>query len=74
MISGQISRTKSCPQGHEYTPENSYFYKGNKRCRRCISIRTSRGRKRKRVLRSLVNNLGEEIGKKTFDEIKERIK
>jgi hypothetical protein len=28
-----------CPQGHEYTEANSYYYKGNRACRACNKFR-----------------------------------
>lgn len=31
-----VARRTHCPQGHEYTPENTYMYPGNRRaCREC---------------------------------------
>lgn len=27
--------TTACPQGHAYTPENTYVYRGHRYCRRC---------------------------------------
>ena len=29
-----------CPQGHEYTPENTYVYRGRRNCRECHRRRT----------------------------------
>jgi hypothetical protein len=29
-----------CPQGHEYTPENTYQYADGRRCKTCIKLRT----------------------------------
>lgn len=35
--SGQSARTH-CPQGHEYTPENTRTYKTSRKCRECARI------------------------------------
>lgn len=37
------SRTH-CPQGHEYTSENTYLYRGLRNCRRCHSDREAERR------------------------------
>lgn len=29
------SRKGSCPQGHDYTPENTYLYRGDRQCKTC---------------------------------------
>ncbi|AKL88362.1 HNH endonuclease [Gordonia phage GMA6] len=29
------SRKTHCPQGHEYTPSNTYIYKGTRACKEC---------------------------------------
>jgi len=28
-------RITHCPKGHEYTPENTYMYRGKRNCREC---------------------------------------
>ena len=41
---GEHQRSKTeCPKGHEYTPENTYVYRGRRNCRAC-----DRARRRKR--------------------------
>lgn len=42
---------KYCPNGHEYTPDNSYFYKGRRQCRKCRNNAAMRLRQRWRTLR-----------------------
>jgi hypothetical protein len=37
-----------CPQGHEYTPENTYTYPGYRRCKACVAA-TNATQKAKRV-------------------------
>lgn len=41
------SRT-SCPQGHEYTPDNTFYWNGWRRCRTCSRERCRRRRERLR--------------------------
>jgi hypothetical protein len=37
---GKFQRQKThCPQGHEYTPENTYSYQGWRQCRTCREAR-----------------------------------
>ena len=55
---GAVNAAKThCPQGHEYTPENTYVYKqpkGNwgiqRVCRTCAIARVDRRRKQKRAM------------------------
>ena len=35
-----------CPQGHEYTPENTYIYRGSRYCRGCNREAQTRRRKK----------------------------
>ncbi len=42
-----------CPQGHEYTPENTYLYKGRRSCRACQKVRSSYAAKKERQRRLL---------------------
>jgi len=37
----KLDRTH-CPQGHEYTPENTYLWHGSKVCRTCRKARAAR--------------------------------
>ena len=37
-----------CPQGHEYTPENTYLYGGMRSCKTCSNERARTFYKRKR--------------------------
>ena len=32
-------RKTHCPQGHEYTPENTYNYKDGRKCKTCVKSR-----------------------------------
>ncbi len=35
----QFQRDKThCPMGHEYTPENTKIWKGNRSCKKCLKI------------------------------------
>ena len=36
-----------CPRGHEYTEENSRYYRGSRSCKKCDYSRPSRGKKKK---------------------------
>ena len=37
-ITGQRQREKThCPKGHEYTPENTYTWKGHRNCKTCMA-------------------------------------
>lgn len=39
ILRAKFSAITHCPQGHEYTPENTYLQKGNKRnCRACTKL------------------------------------
>lgn len=40
-----------CPQGHEYTPENTYQSAGKRRCRRCESAAGARRYQRRKAAR-----------------------
>ncbi len=33
-------RVTHCPQGHEYTPENTYTYNGCRMCKTCVNARS----------------------------------
>lgn len=48
----QINRAKThCPQGHEYTPENTWVYKSGRHCKACTVIHKQRRRERLRLLK-----------------------
>ena len=72
------ARTTECPQGHEYTPENTYIHmqgrKMNKHCRKCIYARRNRTARRKTVRDDLVKNFGEVEGLKIFEKLRNGIK
>lgn len=40
------SQVTHCPQGHEYTPENTYIYQGGKSCKECSRERTRQWRRK----------------------------
>lgn len=39
----QLAKTH-CPQGHEYTPENTYVWNGKRNCKICVMARQRRRR------------------------------
>lgn len=43
------SRITHCPQGHEYTPENTYVWGGRRYCRSCNRVYTRRRMRRARA-------------------------
>lgn len=40
----QAAKTQ-CPAGHEYTPDNTYFYKGERHCKRCKVMKQKQRRR-----------------------------
>jgi len=38
-----------CPHGHEYTPENTYTYDGDRECRSCALVRMRNYKRRKKL-------------------------
>jgi hypothetical protein len=72
------ARTTECPQGHEYTPENTYIHmqglKLNKHCRKCMYARRNRSARRKTVRENLVKNLGEVEGLLVYEKLRHSIK
>lgn len=65
-------RVKECPRGHEYSEGNTYWYRGSRRCKKCMAIKLLRRRRLKTLKMRLINALGEELGTKTFNEVKEK--
>jgi hypothetical protein len=51
---GNVGKNQSdkthCPQGHEYTAENTYIAQNSRKCRECQYSRNKANRLRKRVL------------------------
>ena len=48
----QLSKAKThCPKGHEYSPENTYVWRGMRDCRECSRIRDRARTAKKRKLR-----------------------
>jgi len=48
LVADQVRRTH-CPQGHEYTPENTRINNGSRHCRECARVRDrSRAPRRKK--------------------------
>lgn len=46
-ITAKNTEKTHCPKGHEYTPENTYLYKGKHRhCRTCVNERNKAWRKK----------------------------
>jgi hypothetical protein len=42
-----VNRSKThCPQGHEYTPKNTYVYKNRRSCRACHLVSAAASRKK----------------------------
>jgi hypothetical protein len=39
-----------CPRGHEYNADNTYVYKTNRKCKKCMRLNSSKYRAAKRVL------------------------
>jgi hypothetical protein len=47
---GHLQRAKThCPQGHEYTPENTRVYQGRRHCRACHRVHDAAYRARRRA-------------------------
>jgi hypothetical protein len=44
-IRRQCAAITHCPKMHEYTPENTAFYDGKRRCRECTRINSARARR-----------------------------
>jgi len=42
-LNSHEARKTHCPQGHEYSTANTYVHSGKRKCKRCVSIRTSKG-------------------------------
>jgi hypothetical protein len=51
---GFQERKTHCPQGHEYTPENTYSYKGGRACRTCNIAKAARYRLRMAQARDML--------------------
>lgn len=47
-----------CPQRHEYTPENTYMYKGGRQCRTCAKAESVRQTHKRSLRRSQRRNGG----------------
>ena len=43
---GENARKTHCKRGHEFTPENTYTYRGMRSCRLCARIKAKRYRER----------------------------
>ena len=51
LKSGQLQKSKThCPQGHEYTSENTYHNKNRRHCKECSRIRTRRASQKKKFV------------------------
>ena len=49
-LSGERMRAKAhCPQGHKYTQENTYVWRGVRHCRECRRIRAREQRRKNRA-------------------------
>lgn len=49
---GAISvRTNRCKRGHEFTPDNTYYWSGGRACRTCCLARNAARRQRERTAR-----------------------
>lgn len=48
-VTAQHARAERCPQGHEYTPENTAVRCGRRHCRQCHRDRCRRSRAAKRA-------------------------
>lgn len=46
---------KHCPKGHEYSPENTYVYKGRRNCRACHRTYLKEYKRRQRQLKRQQN-------------------
>lgn len=42
------SQVTHCPQGHEYSPDNTYTYRGGRSCKECSRDRTRQWRRRRK--------------------------
>jgi hypothetical protein len=70
-----LSNNKThCPQGHEYSEKNTYFYRGARYCRTCLSKKLEARRKKQRRKKRLIATFGKELGEQLYaEETKGRI-
>ncbi len=57
-----------CPQGHEYTPKNTYSYYENRRCKKCSRMNVKKFRAQKKTgmtnfQMKLINDVKKSVGK-----------
>jgi hypothetical protein len=49
---GEKANRTHCPQGHPYSPENTYRHpRGDRQCRECLRVRNREARRRRAALR-----------------------
>ncbi len=69
-------RTTECPQGHEYTEENTYIHyqgkKRNKHCRKCMYARRNKLAKNKAIKDQLISTFGEVEGLRQYEELRKK--
>jgi HNH endonuclease len=47
MVKARAAAITHCPQGHEYTPENTYLHNGMRTCRTCQRARSAAWKQRR---------------------------
>ncbi|HEY5986999.1 MAG TPA: HNH endonuclease signature motif containing protein [Streptosporangiaceae bacterium] len=71
-VSATALRTNRCIHGHEYTPENTYWWKGERQCRTCLQARPRPYVPRPRPSKVKMAEAVCEICDKTFSYLKVR--
>jgi hypothetical protein len=58
-ISAMHAKKTHCPQGHEYTDENTYMYRGSRQCSTCRKIQNDKFNARRKQLAKEVGEVAE---------------
>ena len=68
-----MNNKTACPQGHEYSESNTYHYRGSRYCRICLSEKLVIRRKKKNYKKRLIDQFGDDLGTRLFEEMKGKI-